>query len=201
MPRPAKPRRKSICLADYDYSQEGAYFVTICTRSRKYLFGDVIDGRVELTEPGRIVTEEIEKTEVLRPGVAIDTYVVMPNHVHMIIIICGDTGNYSDTARRVPTGNRGFGKPQAGSLPAIIGAIKSAATRRINLIPGFLGGPVWQGRYYEHIIRNGKSYEYIRRYILENPMKWPYDENNPDSLKVPEPRLQATPFEGQKRIL
>ena len=179
MPSNPKPRRKSIRLADCDYSQEGAYFVTICTHGRKCLFGRISDGRVELSEPGRIAAEEIEKTESLRSGVVIDTFVVMPNHVHLIVVLCGDNGVYPDTARRVPTGGRAFGKPQAGSLPAAIGAIKSAATRRINQIPGYNGGPVWQGRYYEHIIRNGGSYEDIRRYIVENPGNWPQDEENP----------------------
>jgi putative transposase len=193
MPSNPKPRRKSIRLAEYDYSQKGAYFVTICTHDRKCLFGKAASGRVELNELGRIVTEEIERTETLRPGVVIDTFVVMPNHVHLIVVLCGDNGDYPDTARRVPTGKRAFGKPQAGSLPAVIGAVKSAITRRINLMPGHGGGPVWQGRYYEHIIRNGASYEDIRRYILENPRYWPQDENNPVNLKASAPQPQAIP--------
>jgi REP element-mobilizing transposase RayT len=179
MPSDLKPHRKSIRLAEYDYTQEGAYFVTICTHGRQSLFGNVIDGRMVLSEPGRIVAEEIKRTEKLRPGVVIDTYAVMPNHVHLIVVLCGENGDYSDTARRVPTGGRAFGRPQAGSLPAIIGAVKSAVTRRIGLMPGHRGGPVWQGRYYEHIIRNGASYDDIRRYILENPTNWPQDEENP----------------------
>ncbi len=193
MPCNAKPRRKSIRLAEYDYSQEGAYFVTICTHGRKCLFGKIADGCMELTEPGRIVTEEIEKTEALRPGVVIDTYVVMPNHVHLIVVLCGDETRFGDTSRRVPTGGRAFGKPQAGSLPAVIAAIKSAATRRINLSPGYDGGPVWQGRYYEHIIRNGASYGEIRRYIMENPENWSRDENNPDNMKTVDTRSLTTP--------
>jgi len=120
------------------------------------MFGEVIDGRMEMSEEGRIVIEEIERTETLRPGVAMDEYLAMPNHVHLVVVLCGDNGNYPDTARRVPTGKRAFGKPPAGSLPTIIGAVKSAVTRRINLMPG-CGGPVWQGRYYEHIIRSCAS--------------------------------------------
>lgn len=183
MPIKPNPRRKSIRLAEYDYSREGAYFVTICTHGRKCLFGEVSNGRVGLNELGRVAAEEIERTEILRPGVVIDTYVVMPNHVHLIVVLCGENGDYPDTAHRVPTGGRAFGRPQAGSLPAIIGAVKSAVTRRIGLMPGHGGGPVWQGRYYEHIIRNGASYEDIRRYILENPRCWPQDENNPENNK------------------
>ena len=193
MPSNPKPRRKSIRLAEYDYSQEGAYFVTICTHGRKCLFGEVSNGRVEMNELGRIAAEEIERTEILRPGVMIDTFVVMPNHVHFIVVLCGHGTRFGDTSRRVLTGNRAFGKPQAGSLPTIIGAIKSAATRRINQMPSYRGGPVWQGRYYEHIIRNDASYEDIRRYILENPRYWPRDENNPVNLKTSEPKTQAIP--------
>ncbi|MDP2807546.1 MAG: transposase [bacterium] len=172
--------RRSIRLPEYDYSQEGAYFVTICTQDRKCIFGEIVNGKMVLNEWGQIVDDEIIKTETLHPGVIIDTYGIMPNHVHLIILLCGDAGQGRDMARHVPTGKRPFGKPQPGSLSAIAGSIKSAVTKNINLKRSVPGGSVWQSRFFEHVIRNQKSYGNIRQYIIENPFYWDQDEENPE---------------------
>ncbi|MCU0607945.1 MAG: transposase [Candidatus Edwardsbacteria bacterium] len=172
--------RRSLRLRGCDYSGAGAYSVTICTHERECLFGNVIDGTMALNDCGRIVVQEIAFTGSLRPYATIDAHVVMPNHVHMIVIINDGTAPCRDMARHVPTGDREFGRPQPGSLSAIVGAIKSAVTRRIHGLPGHAGMPVWQSRFHEHIIRNGRSYDAIRRYILENTMQWEHDEENPD---------------------
>ena len=119
-----KHHRRSIRLPEYDYSREGAYYVTICTSNHKYLFGEIINGEMVLNEWGKIAAAEIIKTETLRPGVIIDTYTIMPNHVHMIILICDDAAQGRDMACHVPMGRRPFGKPQPGSLSAIVGSIK-----------------------------------------------------------------------------
>lgn len=182
---PDQHNRRSIRLKGYDYTQPGAYFVTICTYKRVWLFGDVVDGRMRLNPFGRIVADEWRRTERLRDNVALDAFVVMPNHVHGIIVIAadpdGDGSNHCrDTARRVPTGtNRRFGQPRPGSLPTIVGAFKSACTRRINRLRVAAGAPVWQRNYYEHVVRNRRALERIRRYIRQNPARWHRDRNHP----------------------
>jgi putative transposase len=171
--------RRSIRLPGYDYSGEGAYFVTLCAQGMACIFGDIVDGQMRLNEWGRIVDAEILKTGELRRNVIIDTYVIMPNHVHLIIVICGDVAHGRDMARHVPTtGIRAFGRPQQGSLSSIVGAIKSSVTRNINIHRNAPGKTVWQGRFYDHIIRNDNSYDIIRRYILENPLRWAQDEES-----------------------
>jgi REP element-mobilizing transposase RayT len=189
---PEKHDRRSIRLPDHDYGQPGAYFITLCTHGRTYLFGDVVDGRMRLNAFGRIVAEEWHRTERIRDNVALDAFVVMPNHVHGVVVITGDaddsdgTGGSNsnrrrDTARRAPTGAiRRFGKPRPGSLPTIVGALKSAATRRINRWRGTPGEPVWQRNYYEHIVRGRRALQRIRQYIRQNPARWRRDRNHPE---------------------
>jgi REP-associated tyrosine transposase len=164
--------RKSIRLKEYDYSNPNWYYVTICTNHHKNLFGKVISNRMILNDYGKIVTEEWLKTKQIRENVDLDYYVVMPNHIHGIIII-----ECRDTARCVPTDiNRKFGEMIPGSLPAIIRSFKSAATKRINEIRKEPGLSVWQKNYYEHIIRNENDLFNIRKYIELNPFKWFLDE-------------------------
>lgn len=116
-----KHRRHSIRLKDYDYSQAGAYFVTICTHNRELIFGDVVEGEMRLNEYGRVVETEWIKTADIRKNVELDVFVVMPNHFHGVIIISGDnTCGRGDPSGRpyAPTSPHG---PQSGSLGAIIG--------------------------------------------------------------------------------
>jgi putative transposase len=165
--------RKSIRIKEYDYSQSGYYFVTICSYNRENIFGKIIDGKIELNDFGEIVKDELRNTERNRLYVEIDYYCIMPNHLHFILII-NDRGR--DTARRVPTET--FGNPVKGSLPTIIRSIKSAITKKINEIRKSPGVPIWQRNYYEHIIRNEKELYEIRKYIENNPLNWNRDEYN-----------------------
>jgi len=182
---PKRRNRRSIRLPDYDYSQPGAYFVTACTHNRVCLFGQVIGGGMQLNSYGRIVTEEWHRTERIHNHVALDASVVMPNHVHGSIGITVDldddgSNDRRDTARRVPTRtNRRFGQPRPGSLPTIVRGFKGAATCRINRRRGTPGEPVWQRNYYEHIVRDRRELERIRRYIHRNPARWHRDRNHP----------------------
>ena len=192
---PFRHRRRSIRLKGHDYTQPAAYFVTIRTWDRECLFGGVVEQVVVLSEFGRILAEEWEQTAVLRPYVRLDSFVVMPNHIHGILwIIHTDADSGRGTARRAPTGTeqnpgkvpthrataeRHFGKPIAGSLPTIIGAFKSAVTKRINRLRKTAGAPIWQRGYYEHIIRADRTLAAIRRYIQENPARWERDADNP----------------------
>jgi len=176
-PDSALHHRQSIRLKKYDYAQSGAYFVTICTRNQECVFGDVSDGGIHLNEYGVVVGEEWLRTALLRDGVAMDAFVVMPNHLHGIIVING-----RGTARRAPTGER-FGQPTVGSIPIIMRAFKSACTNRINATRDARGTPLWQRNYYEHVIRDEDDLNRIRQYIYDNPARWAEDENNPERMK------------------
>ena len=173
----SKHHRRSIRLKKYDYGQPGAYFVTICTHRHLCLFGDVIDGTMCLNGYGYLVEEEWVQTEAIRPNVIMDVFQVMPNHVHGIIGIV-DPERGRGMARHAPTA-RQFGKPIQNSLPTMVGSFKSAVTKRINRRRGTPGALLWQRGYYEHIIRNERALDYIRQYIVENPLRWHFDKNFP----------------------
>ncbi|RTH27130.1 transposase [Thermus scotoductus] len=142
------------------------------------LFGDVVDGEMRLNEYGEIVRAEWFKTVQLRPYVVLheDEFVVMPNHIHGMIWIVDDVGA---TRRVAPTKTNPPAGPAPGSIGAIVGAFKSAVTRRINQRRGTPGVRVWQRNYYEHIIRHERALNAIRRYIAENPLRWHLDRYNP----------------------
>ena len=190
---PTKHHRRSIRLPGYDYTQPGAYFVTICTHNREPLFGHVVNGEMVLNAWGRIVWEEWFRTAQLRPYEELfeDEFVVMPNHVHGIIWIVGDN-NVGAQRRCAPTKPGGVtpNNVAPGSLGAIVRAFKSAVTKRINALRGTPGARVWQRNYYEHIIRNERALNAIRRYIAENPQRWHLDRYNPTAT-APDPMARA----------
>ena len=176
--------RRSIRLRGYDYSQAGVYFVTICTHNRRseksfapYLFGEIVDGEMVLNDVGRLVAKCWRDIPAHFPHVELDEFIVMPNHVHGILLIANCRG----TACRAPTGER-FGKPIGGSLPTIVRSFKSAATKRINERRNEPGMKFWQRNYYEHIIRNEGELSDIREYIVNNPLKWEFDRENPNII-------------------
>ncbi|MCJ7459093.1 MAG: transposase [candidate division Zixibacteria bacterium] len=173
-----KHHRRSIRLKEYDYSQAGGYFVTICTDGGEFLFGDVVNEEMELNERGIIVKREWLKTAELRKDIILDEYIIMPNHFHGVILIIDDGRG---TARRAPTVER-FSRPVANSFPTIVRSFKSAVTNRINQIRGTPGASVWQRNYYEHVIRNEDKLFKIRQYIQNNPLKWHLDRENPERV-------------------
>ena len=172
-----QPRdRRSIRLPQYDYTQSGAYTVTICTEDRALLFGQIVDGEVRLNNYGEAVHDCWRQMPDHNHLVELDAFVVMPNHIHGIIVL-GQHPRDGGTACRAPT--EGFGTPVTGSLPTILRSFKSAATRRINQLRGTPGGRVWQRGYYERVIRNERELSAVRRYVVENPLKWELDPENP----------------------
>jgi len=177
---PEKHHRRSIRLGGYDYGQAGAYFVSICTQNRDCMFGEIANGEMRLNPSGQIVREEWLRTSVVRPDVELDAFVIMPNHVHGIVCFIEDGRG---TARRAPTVER-FGHPVRGSLPTIVRAFKSAATKRINEIRRSPGTLVWQRNYYEHVIRDGDELDRVRKYIEDNPGMWEMDGENPVAQKT-----------------
>jgi putative transposase len=178
-----KHLRRSIRLQGYDYSQNGAYYVTICTHGRECLFGEIVDGTMRLNEWGSIAQAEWLQTPIIRPYVDLDEFVVMPNHFHGIIVL--DEGLKPNKGRawqrHAPTPPRqaAFGKPVAGSLSSIVGAFKAVVTRRINVLRDTPSGPLWQRNFYDEIIRNEKMLNNIREYVQFNPARWSEDNDNP----------------------
>ncbi|RMH77920.1 MAG: transposase [Cyanobacteria bacterium J007] len=160
---PEKPRRSSLRLKGYDYTQPGAYFVTLCTKNRECLFGEVVGKVVELNEYGRIAAEMWQWLARQYLYVELDAWVVMPNHLHGILIIT-DTCSESD---RKPLGD-------------LVGAFKTVSGRKINQLRDTPGYPVWQRDFYDRINRNDKSLHNIRQYIANNPLQWDEDLENPN---------------------
>jgi REP element-mobilizing transposase RayT len=179
---PDKHHRRSIRLKGYDYSAEGACFVTICTRNRECLFGQIADGIMVLNEHGEIATRCWLEIPDHFPQVELDEYIVMPNHLHGVLVIrCrGEAFGAPNASPLPPQPPHGT---QPGSLGAIIQNYKSISTRKINHQRKSPGTPVWQRNYYEHVVRNEKSLDDIRSYILSNPSCWDQDEENPSPQK------------------
>jgi putative transposase len=191
-------RRRTIRLLGYDYSRAGAYFVTVCTHGRACLFGEITDNEMRLNDAGLVVADEWLKSAAIRNEILVDEWVVMPNHFHGIVIITDGRGDRPvapisaadhfqgdqpvaptiDVSARTDGGNRAG--PPSGSIGALMAGFKSAVTKRINILRGMPGVPIWQRNYHEHIIRDENSLARIRRYIADNPRQWALDRENPE---------------------
>jgi putative transposase len=165
---PAPRCRRSLRLRGYDYANGGAYFVTICTQDRACLFGEVIDGSMRLNQSGQQIAMRWEGLAARFIGVEIDLFVVMPNHLHGILVL-PDVG------------------AMATQLGDVAGAFKSMTT--VDYIRGVKAkgwpkfrGQLWQRNYYEHVVRDETELNRIRQYIDDNPAQWEFDDENP--LKV-----------------
>ena len=174
--------RRSIRLTDYDYTTPGAYFVTICTHNHRPLFGNIVDGRMLLNEIGRVVADEWERSSNIRDEIEIETFVVMPNHLHGIVIIHehGANSNVRATGRSPLRNPRG---PTSKSLGAFIAGYKSAVTKRVNVLRAIHGARLWHRGYYDHVIRKTDDLVRIREYIVNNPLRWEFDRENPEFRK------------------
>jgi putative transposase len=175
-------RRRSVRVPGYDYSQPGAYFVTICVRDRECLLGDVVEERVVLNDVGRIVHDSWNRIPHHFPHVVTDAFIAMPNHLHGILIIVDHVGATHASPLQLDETNRRCG-PKSGSLGAIVGSFKSAAARRINRFRDTAGVPFWQRGYYERILRDDAELDRVRHYILSNPYTWDIDEDNPKRIR------------------
>ncbi len=188
---PLKHHRHSIRLKGHDYTSAGAYFITICTYQRDCLFGEIVAGAVRLNDFGSVVCECWEAIPRHFPNATVDAFVVMPNHVHGVLVI-NETAHVGAThasplhAPPLPHG------PKRQSIGAIIGSFKSAVTKRINVLRAMPGAPVWQRNYYEHIVRNEREWHAIRRYIQNNPVQWALDRDHPDNRQPVSP--SAAPY-------
>ena len=172
------PERKYHRLKNFNYSSNGAYFITICAFKKQHIFGTIKDGIMLLNRYGEIAYEEIEATNQIRgdQDIKITNWVIMPNHIHFIIEISHDP--LFDTYPQ----NEKFAKPTKQSIPTIVRAYKSSVTKRIRAEysnePGHVTPcpyRIWQNGYYDNIIKNDKMYEKVWQYIMSNPTRWEDD--------------------------
>ena len=190
--------RRSIRLRGWDYSEPGGYFVTICAHGRECLFGEITGGEMRLSRFGTIVRDAWNDLPNHYPHVQLDEFVVMPNHVHGIIVLTDDSivgaNSYvvGASSELAPTGTTTH---KRHPLSEIIRSFKTFSARRINTIRQTPGVPVWQRNYYEHIVRNDADLNRIRAYIEHNPFQWTLDEENPDTARpeISEREVDARP--------
>ncbi len=164
--------RKRIRLRYYDYRRTGVYFVTICTHHRQHTLGAIRHGSMQTSRLGDLVASCWKVIPKHAPNVLLDQFVVMPNHIHGLLVI--DAPGIHSEARRKK------GELRGGSLGAVIGGFKASVTR-IGRCFGTVGvDPVWQRGFWEHIVRSPEAFDRIRRYITENPSRWQCDAENRD---------------------
>ena len=205
---PSRGHRRSIRLSGYDYTQPGAYFVTFCTYQSEELFGQVVNGVMVLNAYGEIAQREWLASATIRREIALDAFVIMPNHGHAVVWILPDDTQGGTRQGRTPSApttdlsGRTPSTPTAGlsgqtpstptvqrapkSLGALMAGYKSAVTRQINILRNTPDMPVWQRNYYEHIIRTERALNAIRQYILDNPARWHLDKYNAQA-SAPDP--------------
>ncbi|MGD0590738.1 MAG: transposase [Bacteroidota bacterium] len=171
--------RKSIRLKEYDYSQPGEYFVTICTYHHECILGEIVNGEQRLTENGKIAEEEWLRTSNIRPGIELDVFVIMPNHIHGIIMIKDES-----PIPKVGTHSCASLQRQPRSLGSIIAGFKSAATKRINEKRHTPSFPVWQKGFYDRVIRNDKELDTMRDYITNNILQWAFKKDSPENIPL-----------------
>ena len=193
--------RRQIRLRNYDYSGVGSYFITICTHDKKPLFGKIVDGDVVLNELGEIVQGEWIRSIEIRKEIDFDKWVIMPNHIHGIVIISSRGANGGSPgimnvrheracsrAPRMPDingNNRACSRAPLRESPfslkpntigSFVAGFKSICSKRINILRSTPGAPLWQRNYYEHVIRDEREMNKIRRYIINNPAKWEFTQ-------------------------
>ena len=161
-----RPVRKPTRLKNYDYSTPGAYFITICTKDRQCVLSRILVGdgalavpHVHLSEIGAVVDDVIRSMGDHNRSVTVDSYVIMPNHIHLLVLV---TENGPPRAAA----------PAKAIIPSFVSALKGLTVRRCGI-------PLWQRSYYDHVIRNGEDYRRIAEYIEANPDRWNDDEFHP----------------------
>ena len=199
---PQKHNRRSIRLKGYDYAQWGVYFVTLVTWQRVCLFGEIINGGMQLNPTGIIIQSEWQRLAFHFHNIRLDVFMVMPNHVHGTIVIESVRAT-RHPPYRIPKNNQPLpdqlsdihdgsprqsprrSGPMPNSLGAMVGQFKSRATKRIWSLPEMEHSPIRQRNYYEHIVRNDIEYKKNIQYIETNPLKWQEDQLHPPVMINP----------------
>jgi putative transposase len=176
-----KYRNESFRMTGHDYSSGGKYFITICTRGMVPYFGILSCGKMNLSQTGQIANETWLDLPKHFPNVTLDEFIIMPNHIHGIIIIVPVRPLHATALQQPPpppnipgTKNKFMStiSPKRGSLPAVIRSYKSAVSNTVHLTdPDFS----WQPRYWDHLIRSEQEMSRIKQYIINNPGKWGFN--------------------------
>jgi len=195
MCNPGRYHRRSIRLRNYDYSRKGAYFVTVCTKNRECLFGDVVAGEMRLNAVGKVILECWENISAHFPHVALDAVAIMPNHVHGILFITDAPVGAKDFSP-LSTGQRQCGTSK--TVGSIIRGFKIGLTKWMRSNTTVVD--VWQRGFYERIIRDEMELTRIREYIHGNAKKWGLDRENPNRVKYPDQFGVACPDDVEKWI-
>jgi len=182
-----KYRISSSRLPNYDYSQSGCYFITICTKNRECFFGGIVDANMQLSKIGQIAQKYWLEIPNHFPFAVLDEFIIMPNHLHAIIgldneegkIPAGTVAGVETPKLGVSTGGNKITNWGKGYLGLIINQYKRICTLRIRKNYDFFA---WQSRFHDHIIRSDRSLNFIREYIQKNPLNWENDRNNPKNL-------------------
>jgi len=179
-------RRRSVRLMGFDYAEPGAYFVTIVTQERSCLFGEIIEGQMQVNRAGEAITRWWLELTRKFTTVETDEFIVMPNHCHGIIVIVDPTVGAD---LRVGPPNDRTGAHAGAPLPTVVQWFKTMTTNEYIRGVKTLGWPsfrgqLWQRSYYEHVIRNADSLNRIRQYIIDNPVRWEFDRENPVATAV-----------------
>jgi REP-associated tyrosine transposase len=178
MSKHTQQTRRSIRLKEYDYSLEGAYFVTLLSYQHLHSFGEIVFGKIDLSTLGKIAFDQWLLLTKRFPNTDCTKFVVMPNHVHGIIYIHSNVGEeyrYESDQKSIEQLNYQY-RSSCLSLGTIIRAYKASVSFRFNALRGFTKPPVWQRNYYEQIIRNDRDYENIWKYIDANIETWNEDK-------------------------
>lgn len=176
--------RGTIRLKGYDYSQSGMYFITVCTENRENLFGNIVNGKTILNNIGNMIEKLWNKIPERFNMVELGAFQIMPNHLHGVINIVPTVG----ATLVVAHSSRAGIKPAPTTIGDIIGAFKSLTTHEYITGVKYNGWKpfdtrLWQRNYYEHIIRTETDLNKIREYIINNPLMWDRDRNNPVNVK------------------
>ena len=180
------PRRKPTRLTGYDYSSYGGYFVTICSHEKRCLFGKVLNDAVVLSALGRLVNEHWLAIPRHYPHISLDQYIVMPNHLHGILMIVQETGGSSASPTHGMQASVQGGssiKSRMQPITRVIGDFKSGVTREFRKSNPTWQGQIWQRGFYDRVIRDERDLHEIREYIVFNPLKWELDRENPNSQR------------------
>lgn len=170
-----KYRIASTRLQHWDYGWAAAYFITICTKNRKHFFGNISDHVLQLSPVGAIADVLWHEIKNHAKNVTLGEFVVMPNHIHGILILNNDSNNTNDTNITKTIGQQRFQNQGKNTVSSIIGSYKSAVTRHVRRL-GFEFA--WQSKFWDHIIRNNNEHQRISQYIINNPQKWDNDKLN-----------------------
>jgi REP element-mobilizing transposase RayT len=179
---PRKRRRNSMRHVNHDYTAPGAYFVTICVQDRRPLFGRVVQGTMYLSALGAIAHHCWPAVTRHHKHVQLDTYIVMPNHVHVLLLLLAPPNKQSRPQRRQ------FARPVAGSISTLVGTYKAEVTRRARRAGLAPPGKLWQRNFWDSIVRDQQGLDRVRRYIETNPQRWNADRLHPTAPPPPPPR-------------